>query len=33
VVDHTASHPGMGSSGFGKKKRSKNILDQLVESD
>lgn len=33
VVDQSTSHPGMGSNGFGKKRKSKNILDQLVEAD
>lgn len=31
VVDRSTSHPGMGSGGFGKKKRSKNVSDQLFE--
>lgn len=33
VIDRSTSHPGMGSNGFGKKRKSKNILDRLVESD
>ena len=31
VIDRATTHPGMGSSGFGKKKKIANILDQLIE--
>lgn len=30
VLDKSSSHPGMGSAGFGKKKKKKNILDDLI---
>jgi FkbM family methyltransferase len=32
-IDKSTNHPGMGSNGFGKKRKSKNVLDQLVSND
>ena len=33
VVDTATNHPGMGTNGFGKKKKKKNILDELTIPD